>query len=169
MRVPPLPIALALAVLALTSSGLSATRTGFVLTSPAFRQGGLIPRIYTCDGVQRIVPLRWTAPPRGTRSFALSVIDPDAPSGAFVHRLAWRIPSNVRALNSRAPSEGLTSAGRAGWVGPCPPSGTHHYVFRLYALRSALPLDAGADRNAFEAALRGRVLRVATLVGRYRR
>ena len=141
----------------------------FVLASPAFRAGGLIPKVYTCDGAQRIVPLRWSGVPRGTHSFALLVQDPDAPSGTFTHRVAWGIGAGIRSLGRSAPREGTTSAGRTGWVGPCPPSGAHRYVFRLYALRSPLPLRGGADLPAFLAALKGRVLGTAVLIGRYAR
>lgn len=163
-------IALLLALWAGTGSARgSEPHSRFVLSSPAFRAGEMIPRAHTCDGVQRIVPLRWSGVPRGARSFALLVDDPDAPSGTFTHRLAWGIPATARSLAGRAPREGTTSAGRVGWVGPCPPSGTHRYVFRLYALRLPLRLGAGADRAAFLAALRGNVLATATLVGRYGR
>lgn len=148
---------------------VSVTQSRFVLASRAFRPGGTIPRVYTCDGANRIVPLRWLSPPPGTRSFALLVEDPDASYGTFTHRLAWAIPGTARSLAGAAPREGTTSAGRIGWVGPCPPSGTHRYVFRLYALRSPLRLGAGADKDAFLAALRGKVLATAVLLGRYGR
>ncbi len=164
-----LALVVSLATLVVAPTVSSEPQARFRLTSPAFRSGGLIPSVYTCDGADRIVPLRWSTPPEGTRSFALAVDDPDAPSGTFVHRLAWGVPGTARALSGRAPREGLTSAGSAGWIGPCPPSGTHRYVFRLYALRSPLPLRAGAGRPAFDSALRGRVLGVSKLVGRYRR
>ncbi len=142
----------------------------FTLASPAFGPGGTIPKQYTCDGANRQPPLRWTAPPSGTRSLALLMDDPDAPGGTFTHWLAWGISEKARSLTSRPPREGAGSFGRVGYGGPCPPRGpAHRYVFRLYALRSPLPLPAGSDRRAFEAALKGRVLRVATLVGRYRR
>jgi len=166
-------LAVAALLLALSAAAGHASssepRARLVLSSPAFRNGQTIPRVYTCDGTQKIVPLRWSGVPRGTRSFALLVDDPDAPSGAFTHRLAWGIPGAARALPGRAPKEGTTSAGGAGWVGPCPPSGTHRYVFRLYALRSAPALEAGADKPAFLAALKGRVIASAVLVGRYGR
>jgi Raf kinase inhibitor-like YbhB/YbcL family protein len=139
------------------------------LTSTAFPAGGLIPARFTCDGANAIVPLRWAGAPVGTTSFALSVDDPDAGSGTFLHRIAWGIPATAKGLAGRAPVEGANGAGRVGWTGPCPPSGTHRYVFRLYALRSKLPLKAGADRTAFEAALKSRVLAVAKLIGRYSR
>ena len=140
----------------------------FALMSPAFASGGTIPARFTCDGANAIAPLRWTGAPSGTRSFALIVDDPDAP-GTFLHRLAWGIPGTAKGLAGRAPVEGLNGRGQVGWMGPCPPSGTHRYVFRLYALKSRLPLEAGGDLTRFEAALQGRVLGVAKLVGRYTR
>jgi Raf kinase inhibitor-like YbhB/YbcL family protein len=150
---------------------LALLAAAFVLSSPAFRAGGSIPAVYTCDGQNVHPALSWTAPPRGTRSFALLVDDPDAPSGTFTHWLAWGIPAGARGLarGVRAPMEGRNDAGGTGWTGPCPPSGTHRYAFHLYALRATLPLHAGAGRAGFLAALKGRVLRTAVLVGRYRR
>jgi Raf kinase inhibitor-like YbhB/YbcL family protein len=150
---------------------LALLAVAFSLSSPDFRPGGTIPRAFTCDGANARPALVWTAPPRGTRSLAVVVLDPDAPSGTFTHWLAWGIPPSARGLGrtARVPREGANDAGRSGWTGPCPPSGTHRYVFRLYALRAPLPLRPGADRAAFTRALRGRVIRVATLVGRYRR
>ena len=143
----------------------------FTLTSPAFLSGGLIPTTYTCDGAGGSPPLRWGAP-RGTRSLALSMKDPDAPGGTFVHWTAWNLSPRARTLarGQRLPLEGRNSAGRRGYTPPCPPSGhAPHYVFRLYALRSKLRLAAGASPAAFDRALRGRVIAVAKLVGRYRR
>jgi Raf kinase inhibitor-like YbhB/YbcL family protein len=144
----------------------------FALSSPAFAGDHGIPRQYTCDGAGRSPALRWTAPPRGTRSLALEVVDPDAPSGTFTHWLAWGIRPSARRLaaGARPPHQGRNSAGTIGYTPPCPPPGpAHHYVFKLYALRRPLPLRAGASRSAFDRALRGRVLRVARLVGRYGR
>jgi Raf kinase inhibitor-like YbhB/YbcL family protein len=144
----------------------------FALTSPAFAAGHTIPKRYTCDGANVSPALRWTAPPRRTRSFALLLDDPDAPSGTFTHWLAWNIKPSARrlAVGARPPRQGRTSAGGVGYTGPCPPSGpAHRYAFKLYALRKPLPLRPGADRAAFDRALRGRVLRVTRLVGRYGR
>ncbi len=123
------------------------------LTSPAFANGGTIPVRYTCNGRGSSPPLRWTAPPRGTRSFRLTVVDPDAPGGGFVHWRASAIPASARGLRAgqHAPVEGANSAGGRGWTGPCPPAGpAHRYVFTLQAL------DA-----------HGKVLATARLVGRY--
>jgi Raf kinase inhibitor-like YbhB/YbcL family protein len=144
----------------------------FALTSPAFHAGASIPKPYTCDGSGVSPPLRWTAPPHGTRSLALSAKDPDAPGGRFVHWTAWNKSPRSRGLAraQRPPLEGRNSAGTRGYTPPCPPSGpAHHYVFRLYALRAKLPLAAGASPAAFDRALHGRVIAVAKLVGRFRR
>ena len=162
-------IAVVLAVAGVLGASTYAASSAFTLTSPAFKPGARIPPRFTCDGENSIVPLRWTGAPAGSRSFALIVDDPDAPSGNFLHRLSWGIAGTAKMLPGTAPVEGANGSGRPGWTGPCPPSGTHRYVFRLYALKSKLPLKAGADRDAFEAALKGRVLGVAKLIGRYSR
>jgi Raf kinase inhibitor-like YbhB/YbcL family protein len=131
----------------------------------------MIPVRHTCDGRNVSPPLRWAAPPTDTRSFALLMDDPDAPGGTFTHWIAWNIPAGTRSLRSgqRPPREGTNDAGRIGYTGPCPPSGVHRYVFRLYALNSNLGVPRGASRAEFLAALRGKVLATARLVGRYRR
>jgi Raf kinase inhibitor-like YbhB/YbcL family protein len=157
---------------AVVAGAAGASRGGFVLRTPAFAPGGTIPVRYTCAGANVSPPLRWGHVPRATRSLALSVVDRDAPGGSFTHWLAWGIRRSARSVTAgvRLRLVGMTSAGGIGYTGPCPPPGAaHHYVFRLYALRSALPLRRGATRARFDAALKGRVLRVATLVGRYGR
>src|SRR5438477_11901567 len=110
----------------------------FVLTSPAFHSGGTIPKRYTCDGANVSPALRWTAPPRGTASFSLTVFDPDAPGGGFLH---WRIAhlrASARGLPAGSRLGGPNGAGRPGWTGPCPPAGpVHHYRLQLRALSPA--------------------------------
>ena len=153
-------------------AALAGIAAAFVLSSPAFSNGGVIPQGYTCSGRGISPPLSWKAPPRGTRSFALSLEDPDAPGGTFVHWTAWNISTTARRLAAgrHASAEGTNSAGTRGYTGPCPPAGpAHHYIFRLYALRAGLRLAPGASPSAFHRALRGRVLAVARLVGRYGR
>ena len=150
----------------------SASRGGFVLRSTAFAPGGTVPARYTCGGANISPPLHWRGLPSRARSLAVSVVDRDAPGGSFTHWLAWGIRRSARRLKAGARLRlvGMTSAGGIGYTGPCPPPGPpHHYVFRLYALRSPLPLPRGATKPQFDAALRGRVLRVATLIGRYAR
>jgi len=153
-------------------TGTLVALAAFGLASPAFHAGASIPKPYTCDGSGVSPPLRWSAPPLGTRSLALSVKDPDAPGGTFVHWTAWNISPRSRGLarGQRPPREGRNSAGTRGYTPPCPPSGpAHRYVFRLYALRTTLRLGPGASPGAFDGALRSQVIAVTKLVGRYRR
>jgi Raf kinase inhibitor-like YbhB/YbcL family protein len=149
-----------------TSSG-AATR--FALSSSAFRNGGAMPAVYSCDGKDVSPPLRWTVPPRTARSVALRVVDTDA---GFTHWTAWGISPRSHGLASgqRPPKQGRNDFGRVGYGGPCPPSGTHHYVFVLYALARPLAIAPGASSSRFAAALRiAHVLAQAKLVGTYRR
>jgi Raf kinase inhibitor-like YbhB/YbcL family protein len=161
-------VAVALLLASTTAAGGAAP---FTLTSPAFRAQAAMPAKFSCDGRNISPALRWTAPPRGTRSFALSMDDVDAPGGTFNHWLAWGIRASSRGLaeGARPPRQGTTSADRIGYVGPCPPSGRHRYFFRLYALARPLTLRRGARSDAFHKALRGRVLATARLIGTYRR
>jgi len=150
---------------------LAALAAAVVLLSPAFHYGQAIPRRYSCDGRGQSPPLRWTAPPAGTRSLALRVYDPDA--RGLTHWLAWGIPAGVRGLagGRRAPREGTNDFGRRGYGAPCPPPGpAHRYVFVLYALAQPLRLAPGARAPAFAAAVRAaRVLARSALVATYRR
>jgi len=129
-----------------------ALATALVLTSPAFSNGGTIPKRYTCDGANVSPALRWTAPPRGTAYFSLTVFDPDAPNGGFLHWRIARLPATTRSLPAGSKLGGRNGAGERGYTGPCPPSGTHHYRFQLRAVNSL-----------------GRVLASTLLVGLYRR
>jgi hypothetical protein len=132
---------------------LAAFAAAFVLTSPAFHQGGTIPKWYTCDGGNVSPALRWTAPPPRTASFSLTVFDPDAPGGGFLHWRIAHLPAKTRSLPAGSHLGGRNGADTRGWTGPCPPSGpAHHYRFTLQAL----------DRS-------GHVLAVARLTGLYRR
>jgi Raf kinase inhibitor-like YbhB/YbcL family protein len=129
-----------------------AAAAALTLTSPAFHNGGTFPKRYTCDGANVSPALRWTAAPKGTASFSLTVFDPDAPGGGFLHWKINRLPAGARALPTGSKLGGPNGAGRNGYTGPCPPSGTHHYRFELRALSA-----------------KGKTLAVARLVGLYRR
>jgi Raf kinase inhibitor-like YbhB/YbcL family protein len=113
----------------------NATLTTFALTSEAFADGQTIPTEFTCDGTDRPPPLTWDEPPVGTKSFALVVDDPDAPSGTFRHWGAYDIPASARSLAGEFP-EAVNDFGKPGYGGPCPPKGhgPHHYRFKLMAL-----------------------------------
>ncbi|MBJ6727943.1 YbhB/YbcL family Raf kinase inhibitor-like protein [Geomesophilobacter sediminis] len=143
------------------------------LTSPAFVNDGAIPQKYTCDGDDINPPLAIDAVPVEAKSLALIVDDPDAPAGTWVHWLLWDInPHTGHIAENSIPNEssaGLNSWGRPGYGGPCPPSGTHRYVFHLYALGQMLRLPESSDRKALETAMQGKILAQCQLVGLYRR
>jgi hypothetical protein len=146
----------------------------FTLISSAFAQGQPIPRKYTCDGEDISPPLRWNDPPDGTQSFALIADDPDAPVGTWVHWVLYNLPANGRDLPERAglppgSQEGRNSWKRLGYGGPCPPSGTHRYFFKLYALNTKLNLAAGADKPQLLRAMAGHILTQAETMGVYSR
>ena len=161
---------LAAAALATASAAAAAPAPAFKLTSPAFRAGGAIPVVYTCKGKSRSPGLHWTKPPASTASLALEIVDPDAPvPGGFQHWLGWGLKPTARTQppGKKLPVEGANGTGKPGYVGPCPPSGNHHYHFTLYALDAPLMLAGGSDRTAFHAAIRGHVLARARLVGTF--
>lgn len=149
------------------------------LSSSAFTASGTIPRAHTADGKDVSPPLRWQGAPTGTTSFALICDDPDAPVGTWVHWLIWNIPMSSSGLpegvaaNRTLPdgsTQGKNDFGRIGWGGPSPPKGpAHHYHFRLYALSVTLTLAPGAGRRDLDAAMKGRILAQAELVGLYGR
>ena len=150
-----------------------ATPVMFTLTSTAFADGGAIPRKYTCDAADVSPPLAWAGAPAGTAAYALLVTDPDA--RGFVHWVAVDIPGSATGLaegatgTAAAGLEGRTDFGRTGWGGPCPPSGTHRYVFELYALTAPLGLAVRPSADEVRRALAGRTLGKATLIGTYQR
>jgi hypothetical protein len=150
----------------------------FELTSAAFAAGEPIPPQYTCDGEDISPPLEWSEPPAGTQSLALICDDPDAPVGTWVHWVLFNLPAGARALPEAVPSDADLSDGgrhgnnswrRLGYGGPCPPSATHRYFFKLYALDTALDLAAGASKKELLGAMEGHVLAQAELMGVYSR
>jgi len=150
-------------------------QTDFEITSPAFANGGPIPADYSCDGDDISPALRWTDPPAGTKSFALIMDDPDAPRGTWIHWVIYNIPATARGLAGNLPTDallsdgsqqGITSAGSTGYHGPCPPSGTHRYFFKLYALDIPLSLPKRNKEQVLEA-IEGHILARAELMGTY--
>ena len=159
-----------------TGAGASPTEViaTFTLTSPAFAEGGSIPRQHTCDGQDASPPLSWSDVPPDAAALALVMDDPDA--GGFVHWVLFNldttatgsIPMGYSASPDAAP-QGRNDFGRTGYGGPCPPSGTHHYVFRLLALDTELPLAGTPSAAQLQGAAQGHVLGEARLTGTYRR
>ena len=148
------------------------------LESDAFEPSGMIPSEHTCDGMDVSPPLAWSDPPGNTASFALVFDDPDAPSGSWVHWIVWNIPAAEHRLTQEVEKSAEVSGGirqgtndfrRVGYGGPCPPSGTHRYFFRLFALDTVLAFPASATRKDLERAMRGHVLAQAELMGKYQR
>jgi len=148
------------------------------ITSSAFKNDGLIPSKYTCDGEDISPPLQWEAPPQGAKSIALICDDPDAPMGMFVHWVLFNLPADVKELAEKVPVSrtlpngavhGITDFGRIGYGGPCPPSGTHRYFFKIYALDTKLDLPTGARKSQLLKAMEGHILAQGQLVGKYKR
>lgn len=141
------------------------------LESPVFAEGQPIPRRYTCDGEDVSPPLIISDPPEGTSHFVLIMDDPDAPRGTWDHWVVYDIPGEVGEIpEGTSPGvEGRNSWGRLGYGGPCPPSGTHRYVFRVLALDGPLELGEGATKEQVLSAAAGKILAEATLTGTYRR
>jgi len=152
--------------------------------STAFKEGDTIPTIYTCDSSNVSPPLHWNNPFKNTVSFALIVDDPDAPMGTWVHWVVYNIPASDTVLMTdiahvsniasdtdviNGSKQGMTSFGKPGYGGPCPPNGTHHYHFKLYALSALLQFPAGLSKNKLVAAMKGHVLAEADLVGVYKK
>jgi Raf kinase inhibitor-like YbhB/YbcL family protein len=148
------------------------------IKSPAFSEGGAIPGKYTCDGKDVSPPLSWSGAPAGTKSLALICDDPDAPSGDWVHWVVFDLPSSSTGLPEGVPARDEIAGGgrqgrndfrKTGYGGPCPPGGTHRYVFTLFALDRELGLGAGATKAQLSAAMRGHVLAEGRLTGKYSR
>jgi Raf kinase inhibitor-like YbhB/YbcL family protein len=130
------------------SPAASATIT---VTSTAFREGGTIPAEFTCSGAGHRPPLAWTGG-GGAAAYAIVVVDPDAPSGNFYHWVVLDLPAGTTSVGDTLPAgahELKNTGGTAGWTPPCPPSGTHHYHFTVYALTKTI--DASSLDDAFAA------------------
>ena len=143
------------------------------ITSPAFQNNGNIPRQYTCDGKDINPPLMIANCPQGTKSIALICDDPDAPGGGWVHWVLWNIDPSVKEIKEdtvpKGAVEGMNDFGRQRYGGPCPPSGTHHYFFKVYALDTMLNLSPNSQKEALEQAMKGHILAQGELIGLYKR
>ena len=144
------------------------------LTSDAFTNGQSIPAKYSCLGKNTSPALAWTEPPAGTQTLALIVDDPDAPGRTWTHWVLFNLPPDTRALpeDYSAPEgsgilTGKNSSGMNRYEGPCPPSGTHRYYFRLYALDIALSLAPGATKAQLLKEMEGHILQQAELMGTF--
>lgn len=148
------------------------------VTSCAFHEGELIPRKYSGDGDDISPPLSWSGIPEGSKSLALISDDPDAPMGNWVHWVCFNIPPNEPGLTEKIPpvdrlengaKQGINDFRQLGYGGPCPPSGTHRYYFKLYALDTVLNLRPGITKKELESAMKGHVLAQGQIMGKYKR
>jgi len=144
------------------------------VTSTAFKEGGMIPRKYTCDDRDLSPQIAWTGVPAGAKSVALICDDPDAPVGTWVHWVMFNIPATVKELTEGAlppagAKLGTNDFRKLPYGGPCPPGGTHRYFFKVYALDTLLALKEGATKAELLKAMEGHDLAQGQLMGKYKR
>lgn len=186
-RKPSIRIALGVAVLAVPGIGSAwawlqqeradiagdAPRGSITVTSSSFKNGGAIPPKFTCNGANVSPDIQWSTPPAGTKSIAIVMDDSDAPL-PFTHWLVYDISAQTRDIPESAstPStridhaaEGINNFGHIGYGGPCPPSGTHHYHFHVYALDIALSLPPGQNKAQLADSVKGHVLAEGVMTG----
>jgi hypothetical protein len=141
------------------------------ITSHAFSPGGQIPKKYTCNGPNVNPPLHIDNVPKTAKTLALIVDDPDAPSGTWVHWVVWNINPKTTDISDhsvpRDAVQGTSDFGEAKYGGPCPPSGTHRYFFKAYALDNTLSLSSSSKKAALEKAMAGHILAQGSLMGTY--
>jgi Raf kinase inhibitor-like YbhB/YbcL family protein len=169
---------LVLAACSTTEASTTEADMSLELKSDAFTNGQSIPAKYSCIGKNISPALTWSDPPSGTQSFALIVDDPDAPMGTWTHWVLYNIPVDARSLQEDLPVKGKNvepntiyvgknSSGDIGYDGPCPPSGTHRYYFKLYALDSLISLLPGASKDDLLKAMKGHILAQGELMGTF--
>jgi len=141
-----------------------------IIKSPSFQNNALIPSRYTCQGNDINPALTIENIPSGTQSLVLIVDDPDAPKGTWDHWIVWNTPATEKIYEDSKPGvEGVNSWNRHGYGGPCPPSGTHRYFFKIYALDTKLNLPQNAGKVEVEQAMESHILTHGQLVGRYQK
>lgn len=143
------------------------------IESPIFENNSSIPLKYTCDGEDVNPPLEISEVLENTKSLVLIVDDPDAPGGTWVHWTVWNISPETEEVGENSTpdggEEGITDFGKPGYGGPCPPSGTHRYFFKLFALDTILDIDSSSKVSDIEKAMEGHILDQAQLIGLYQR
>jgi Raf kinase inhibitor-like YbhB/YbcL family protein len=152
-------------------------KSNIIVNSKAFTESEMIPTKYTCDAENVSPPISWTKGPDSTKTYVLICDDPDAPSKVWVHWVLYNIPSDIQELsenfktgnNNSKIKSGVTDFGTPEYSGPCPPSGVHHYKFKVYALDCELNLKAGASKAEVEAAMKDHILADGVLTGTYKR
>ena len=146
-------------------------QTTMKIESPAFLDQQDIPSKYSCDGEGVNPPLAFKDIPVNAKTLALIIDDPDAPNGTWTHWTLWNIATTTsQILENSSPAEavqGQTSSGQNDYGGPCPPSGTHHYFFKLYALDQKLTIPSYSTVDKLVEAMQGHIIQQAQLIGLY--
>jgi len=165
-------VAGALAIFLAAIASFAAGGAKMKITSSAFQEGGNIPSKFSCDGADASPSLQIADVPSPAKSLVLIIDEPDAPSGLFTHWTAWNISPQTSTIAEGSPPKGVQGTndfGKSGYGGPCPPSGTHRYYFKIFALDRELDLPSGAKRGQLDAAMKGHVIAQGELMGRYSR
>jgi len=164
------PISLALAIFVGTILNMNAA-SSISVTTPAFQAGGDVAAKFTCNGANVNPELKINGVPNEAKSLVLIVDDPDAPRGLFTHWIVWNIdPKATDIGENSAPAGGIQGTndfGKRNYGGPCPPSGTHRYFFKIFALDAKVDLKPSARRAELDAAMRGHILAQSELMARY--
>jgi Raf kinase inhibitor-like YbhB/YbcL family protein len=164
------PISFALAIFVGTILNMNAA-SSISVTTPAFQAGGDIPAKFTCNGANVNPELKINGVPNESKSLVLIVDDPDAPRGLFTHWIVWNIdPKTTDIGENSTPAggvQGTNDFGKRSYGGPCPPSGTHRYFFKIFALDTKLDLKPSARRAELDAAMRDHTLAQGELMARY--
>jgi Raf kinase inhibitor-like YbhB/YbcL family protein len=152
--------------------------TKMILKSSVFVEGGMIPANYACDGKNISPPLHWEGVPQAAKSLALICDDPDAPAGTWVHWVVYDIAADVTDFAEAIPAikilengakQGTNDFQKIGYGGPCPPGGTHHYAFKLYALDKKLNLEPGRSKAELLREMKEHIIAETKLTGLYKR
>ena len=143
-------------------------QTTLMVSSPAFKANESIPVKYTCEGSSINPPLEIGNLPKEAKSLVLIMDDPDAPKGTFDHWIMWNIPVQAKIDENSVPGkEGKNGVNQNKYIGPCPPSGVHHYHFRVYAMDGMLELPIETDKKALIKAMEGHTIAAGELIGLY--
>ncbi len=146
------------------------------MTSSAFVDGGILPQKYTCEGSKVSPPLQWGPAPPAAKSIAITCEDPDAPGGTFTHWVLFNLPAIARGLPEAVPTtaklaggavQGQNDFGSAGYGAPCPPSGIHRYIFKVYALDQPLALSDHTTRQDLLNAIERHIVAQGEVTARY--
>ena len=166
-------VALSLPAASLAQAQNAPARSSLKVTSSAFAEGGTIPKKFSKKGQNVSPELRIEGAPAEAKSLALIVDDPDAPVGLFTHWLVWNIDPRTTEIREKSVPQnavqGTSDFGSASYGGPCPPSGTHRYYFKAYALDTTLTLPSSAKKAALEKAMAGHIVAEGSLMGTYSR